>query len=129
MEDKLLNRLLNLGYSRFKVLNQTTYTDKMPVFEHEVLPRLGPSSTSWGRSSPPSGKYFPGLTLTPLNASLTGPFPKVLPALSPKKPTDDGSRRTKFSYGMLCCGRPTTKQAAHSRGTCTLACNPYINSG
>ena len=41
MEDKLLDRLLNLGYSRFKLLNQTTYTGKMPVFEHEVLPRLG----------------------------------------------------------------------------------------
>jgi FkbM family methyltransferase len=41
MEHKLLDRLLDLGYSRFKLLNQTTYTDKMPVFEHEVLPRLG----------------------------------------------------------------------------------------
>lgn len=41
MEDKVLDRLLNLGYSRFKLVNQITYTDKMPVFEHEVLPRLG----------------------------------------------------------------------------------------
>ena len=41
MQDRLLDRLINLGYSRFKLLNQTTYTDRMPVFEHEVLPRLG----------------------------------------------------------------------------------------
>ena len=41
MEPKLLRRLLDLGYSRFKLLNQTTYTDKRPVFDYEFLPRVG----------------------------------------------------------------------------------------
>jgi FkbM family methyltransferase len=39
-ESKLLNRLLDLGYHRFKLLNQSTYTDKRPIFDYELAPRL-----------------------------------------------------------------------------------------
>jgi FkbM family methyltransferase len=35
METRLLQRLLDLGYDRFKLLNQVTFTDKPPIFEHE----------------------------------------------------------------------------------------------
>jgi hypothetical protein len=36
MEMGLLGRMLDLGYGRFKLLNQVTYTDKPPIFEHET---------------------------------------------------------------------------------------------
>jgi FkbM family methyltransferase len=36
METRLLERLLTLGYARFKLLNQVTFTDKMPIFDREV---------------------------------------------------------------------------------------------
>lgn len=39
-ESKLLSRLLVLGYARFKLLNQSTYTDKRPIFDYELAPRL-----------------------------------------------------------------------------------------
>ena len=41
MQHRLLSRLLELGYARFKLLNQVTYTDKRPIFDHEVGARIG----------------------------------------------------------------------------------------
>jgi FkbM family methyltransferase len=41
METRLLDRLLGLGYARFKLLNQVTYTDKRPIFDHELGARAG----------------------------------------------------------------------------------------
>jgi FkbM family methyltransferase len=41
MEHRLLHRLQELGYRRFKLLNQVTYTDKRPIFEHELRARIG----------------------------------------------------------------------------------------
>jgi FkbM family methyltransferase len=35
LETKLLERLVSLGYNRFKLINQLTFTDKMPIFDHE----------------------------------------------------------------------------------------------
>lgn len=35
VEMKLLQRLRALGYDRFKLLNQVSFTDKRPIFEHE----------------------------------------------------------------------------------------------
>lgn len=40
MEMRLLNDLEALGYSRFKLLNQATFTDKHPIFQYEVGFRL-----------------------------------------------------------------------------------------
>jgi FkbM family methyltransferase len=34
-ETKLLERLVSLSYKRFKLINQLTFTDKMPIFDHE----------------------------------------------------------------------------------------------
>jgi FkbM family methyltransferase len=36
LEMKLLDRLRTLGYTRLKLLNQSTFTGKMPIFEHEI---------------------------------------------------------------------------------------------
>jgi FkbM family methyltransferase len=41
MEHRLLHRLLELGYVRFKLLNQVTYTDKRPIFANELGARVG----------------------------------------------------------------------------------------
>jgi len=40
MQQRLLNRLLELGYARFKLLNQVTFTDKRPIFDHELGARI-----------------------------------------------------------------------------------------
>src|SRR5262249_8664579 len=34
--DNLIDRLYELGYRRFKLVNQSTYTDATPVFENEI---------------------------------------------------------------------------------------------
>lgn len=41
MEHRLLNRLLELGYDRFKLLNQVTYTHNRPIFDYELGARVG----------------------------------------------------------------------------------------
>jgi FkbM family methyltransferase len=36
LQTRLLQRLLDLGYCRFKLLNQVTFTDRQPVFDYEI---------------------------------------------------------------------------------------------
>ena len=76
MEHKLLDRLLDLGYSRFKLLNQTTYTDKMPVFQHEVLPRLGRKLHHLRPLQPAIRKIFPRADFDTFQRSFDWTFPE-----------------------------------------------------
>jgi FkbM family methyltransferase len=76
MEHKLLDRLLDLGYSRFKLLNQATYTDKMPVFEHEVLPRFGRKLHHLRALQPAIRKIFPRADFDTFKRQFDWTFPE-----------------------------------------------------
>ena len=58
-ESKLLSRLLVLGYKRFKLLNQSTYTDKRPIFDYELVPRLARKAYRLRPLRPIIRKVFP----------------------------------------------------------------------